>query len=200
MKQVLIIHWGDKFRTKKDFYEKLKVRSYNPLEKSKPRREWIAEQLTKTHQTMVPTMPNKFNADYIAWKIWFERHFPFFNNEELSLVGYSLWGIFLVKYLSENKFPKKIKQLHLVAAVIEHKKEDENILGNFKIKINKIKNVLPQVESIFIYHSKDDPAVPFSHAERYKKYLPWAKLIEFENRWHFRQETFPELLENIKNN
>jgi hypothetical protein len=52
----------------------------------KKRRNRIAEQLQDTHQTILPDMPNKLNADYIAWKIWFEKHFPFLNNEDLILV------------------------------------------------------------------------------------------------------------------
>lgn len=200
MKQVLMIHWGSVYRTKKDFYEEFKKRTCNPFKKDKKRKYRIAEELKDTHETILLDMPNKFNADYICWKIRFEKHFPFLSKEDTILIGHSLGGTFLIKWLSENSFPKKIKQLHLVSTVIEHKKEDTRTLGNFKLNFNKIKNILPQVENIFIYHSKDDPVVPFSHAERYKKYLPIAKLFAFENRGHIRQEEFPELFENIRNN
>ena len=52
-------------------------------------------------------MPCKFMVDYEAWKIWFERHFQFLQ-KEVILIGWSLGGRFLLKYLSENKFPFKI--------------------------------------------------------------------------------------------
>lgn len=161
----------------------------------KKRRNRIAEQLQDTHQTMLPEMPCKHNADYEAWKIWFERNFSFINDEDLILIWHSLGGIFLAKYLSENQLPKKVKQLHFVAAVFEKEKTI-----NFSYNPNKLNNLKNQCEKIFIYHSKDDPTVPFFHGEKYKEYLQNAEFLKFRNRGHFRQETFPELLENIRNN
>ena len=35
-------------------------------------------------------MPNKYNASYKARKIWFEKIFPYLNDEDLVLVGHSL--------------------------------------------------------------------------------------------------------------
>jgi hypothetical protein len=59
-------------------------------------------------------MPAKQDADYIAWKIWFEKLFPFLQPENVILIGSSLGTIFLSKYLSENIFPRTIQSLHLV--------------------------------------------------------------------------------------
>jgi predicted alpha/beta hydrolase family esterase len=101
--------------------------------------------------------------------------------------------------LSENTFPKKIKQLHLVCPVFneEYPLISSETLGNFVLDPGKLKNISPQVEEIFIYHSKDDPLIPYSHSEQYKKHLPTAKLTLFEDRGHFQVSEFPELLENI---
>ncbi len=63
-------------------------------------------------------MPNKTNAQFEEWKIWFEKFIPFLN-DGVILVGHSLGGVFLAKYLSENKFPKKIGGVFLVSAVYE---------------------------------------------------------------------------------
>lgn len=195
MKQIIIINWWSCFITKEDFYKALQNRDYNPFKRGKNWNNWLIEQLKETHQTMIPEMPNKFNADYIAWKIWFERHFPFLNNEDVILIGRSFGGIFLAKYLSENVFPKKIKQLHFISATFENNKHED--IWNFRFNPNQLQNLVSQVDKIFIYHSKDDKEVPYSHSEKYKEYLPSANFIAFENRGHFREETFPELLENI---
>jgi len=47
-------------------------------------------------------------------------------------------------------------------------------------------------------HSKDDPVVPFTQLKKYQQALPNAETVVFENREHFNQETFPEIIELIK--
>lgn len=198
MKQIIIIGWWWCFPTKEAFYKSLATREYNPFEKSKNRRERLTEQTEKTHQIIIPTMPCKQNADYIAWKIWFERHFEFLNNEDIILIGHSQWAVFLTKRLSENQFPKQIKQLHLVSWVFDDNDLDEETIGNFIFDPSNLNNIESQVNHIFIYHSKDDDIVPFRHGEELAKHLPSANFLIFENRGHFREYSFPELLENIK--
>lgn len=198
MKQIIIIWWWWCFLTKEAFYNALKTREYNPFEKSKNRRERLTEQTEKTYQTIIPTMPCKQNADYIAWKIWFERHFEFFNNEDIILIGHSQWAVFLTKWLSENQFPKQVKQLHLVSWVFDDNDLDEETIGNFIFDPSNLNNIESQVNHIFIYHSKDDDIVPFRHGEELAKHLPSGNFLIFENRGHFREYNFPELLENIK--
>ena len=51
---------------------------------------------------------------------------------------------------------------------------------------------------IFLYHSTDDPVVPFSELAKYQAALPHATTRIFEDRQHFNQETFPELVADIK--
>jgi hypothetical protein len=107
--------------------------------------------------------------------------------------------MFLAKYLSENTFPKRIAQLHLVAGVFDESNlpEGENDLVDFVFDPAGLQNLDKQVDKIFLYHSKDDPVVPFSHVEKYKSCLPKAQVFVFKDRGHFQQPEFPELLENI---
>jgi uncharacterized protein len=198
MKQIIIIGWWSCFTTKEAFYKSLEIRDYNPFEIKKKWKNRIAEQLKETHQTMIPEMPCKQNADYIAWKIRFERHLPFLNWEDSILIWHSQWWVFLAKWLSENNFPKKIKQLHLVSAVFDDLDLDEETIGNFNFNPDQLINLSRQTENIFLYHSKDDDIVPFIHFEKFVKYLPGAICFIANNRGHFQQEEFPELLKNIK--
>ena len=55
-----------------------------------------------------------------------------------------------------------------------------------------------QSEKIFIYHSKDDPLVAFGDFTKYQANLKNAVARIFEDKGHFRQEKFPELVEDIK--
>jgi predicted alpha/beta hydrolase family esterase len=119
MKQCIIIHGGEAFDTEEQQYAFLESWDYNPRQAPrKKRRDRIAHALSHEREVFVPQMPNAQNATYRAWKIWFEKYLPYLDGEEIVLVGNSLGGWFLCKRLSENTFPKHIKQLHLVAACI----------------------------------------------------------------------------------
>jgi len=144
-------------------------------------------------------MPNKYSADYGARKIWFERHFIYLNEEDTILIGRSLGASFLLKRLSENTFPKRITQLHLVATMLYSDEISGVGLGQFVADINKIASMQAQVEKIFLYHSKDDTVVPYRHSEKLAELATKSALFTFQDREHFNQETFPELLENINN-
>jgi hypothetical protein len=158
-------------------------------------KESLGEKLGKNFEVILPRMPNSLNAKYLEWKIWFEKMIPFFN-KEVVLGGHSLGGIFLVKYLSENKFPKKILGTFLVAAPFDEKDADYT-LADFKLP-KDLSRLEKQGGKLFFYQSQDDSIVPFKDFGKYKKALPGANFREFKNRDHFGQATFPELVRDIK--
>lgn len=198
MKQLIYIHGGMCFPDTETMCKVLSTRDYNPLEE-KQWKDWF-EDIKWTYQIIRPEMPNKNMASYKMWKIWFEKIFPYLNDEDLILVGHSLGAMFLIKYLWENTFPKKIHQLHLISSVFDESDmdEDEKYSGDFAYSPEIIPNIKTQVDQIFLYHSTDDDIVPYSHTEKIKAYVPDAKLITLTDRGHFFGElTFPELLANI---
>lgn len=194
-KQILVIHGGTTFDTYEEYLAYLKA-SELTLEKitHKGWKDFLASKLTD-FQVLNPKMPNFKNAKYLEWKIWFEKVLPFINNN-VTLVGHSLGGIFLAKYLSENNFPKSVASLHLVAAPYDSELVIES-LGDFALS-GSVSSIDKVTNKIFLYYSKDDPTVPYQEVEKYQKDLPKATLIAFEDRGHFSQENFPELIENIK--
>ena len=199
MKQIIYIHWWVVFPDNETFCKVLEKREYEPFEEKKRRIDWLVTETKGTHEIMKPTMPNKYNALYKAWKIRFEKTFAYMNNEELIVIGHSLGWMFLLKYLWENTFPKAIKQLHLISSCIDDKNiiDDEIYLWDFTFDLTIIPKVQDIAEKIFIYHSTDDVMVPYNHAERLHTYLPKATLMTFTDRWHLRQPEFPELLQNL---
>jgi uncharacterized protein len=197
-KQIFVIHGGEVF----DSYDKYLnfLKNYQvDLEKIK-RKGWkdnLQSELGEDYDVIFPKMPSKHNAKYNEWKIWLENFFPFLK-DDLILIGISLGGIFLTKYLAENDFPVKIKALFLVAAPFDADGRDENYtLGDF-ILPEKIEKIEDQAGKIFLYHSKDDPVVSFADLEKYAQALPGAEKKIFENRGHFMGENFPEIAEEIK--
>lgn len=195
-KQIIIIHGGDTFKTYKDYLISLKRYKINfERFKTKGWKDNISKQLGKNFEVISPRMPNPMNAKYNEWKIMFDKLQPFFKNN-LLLIGHSLGGIFLAKYLSENKFSKKIKATFLIAAPYGDK-NSKDYLGDFILPKNlgKLQN---QGGKVFIYHSQDDPVVPFSDFKKYQKSFKNSISRVFTNRGHFNQERLPELVRDIK--
>ena len=200
MQQVLFIGWWNVYPTREDFVEQLKTWDNNPFEPKKKWKNSLSKDLWENYQVAMIDMPNKNIASYTEWKIRFEKIFPFLEWDQI-IIAHSLGTIFTLKYLAENWFPKKIKQLHLVAALIDDKEmpPEESYLWNFLFDIQKIPEIQNLCEKIFLYHSKDDFCVPFSQWERLHEFLPNAKFEVFEDRWHMNMPGFPELIQNVKN-
>jgi len=69
--------------------------------------------------------------------------------------------------------------------------ESDKLVGF--VRTGELSQLEAQVGEIFLYHSKDDFAVPYSHFLRYQKVLPSAHFRAFEDRNHFLQSEVPEL-------
>ena len=193
-KQIVIIHGGDTFATQEEYLNFLRNYEIN-IERYKTDKDdwkpWLRRMLQDKYEVITPQMPNKTNARYEEWELWFEKFIPFLNNGVI-LVGHSQGGIFLAKYLSENQFPIKIKAVMLVSAPYDKDSEDYSVLS---FSLPATLNL--QTEHVYLYHSKDDPVVPFQALGQYQKLLPNATARVFEDRKHINQEEFPELLEDI---
>jgi len=195
--QILMIHGGTTFESDKEYLDYLKNKKIE-LDRLVVRDRWIrnlAKDLGEDYLVLTPKMPNSTNARYEEWKTWFENVLTVLD-KELILIGHSLGGIFLVKYLSENKIDKTIKAIFLLGAPFDDDLGEES-LADFVLPEN-LSGFSDQVEKMFFLHSKDDPCVPCDHAFKYQKKLPEAKLVIFENKGHFNEEEFPELAELIK--
>ena len=199
-KQIVIIHGGTSFETYEDYISYLKAKEIN-IEKLRPRKEWkdtLATELGDDYEILMPRMPNGTNARYDEWKLWFNKIAEILN-DEVVLIGHSLGGIFLAKYLSENTFPKRIIATILIAPPFDDTDggDGKESLIDFALPTSLAK-FTEQSGKIYLVHSKDDPVVPFTQLKKYRQALPSAETIVFENREHFNQETFPEIIELIK--
>lgn len=195
-KTLVVIHGGTTFDTYEEYWKYLQSCELS-LEKIN-RKDWKDNLVSNLpdFEVIYPKMPNSKNARYPEWKLWFEKTFHFLT-EEVVLVGHSLGGIFLAKYLSENDFPKRISQLHLVAAPYDTEVIKDSLV-DFALN-GTVEKISEKISNIFLYQSKDDTAVAYEDVLKYKRDLPDAELIEFENRGHFTQEEFSELISNISN-
>jgi hypothetical protein len=197
--QIFIVHGGDTHNTYEDYLNWLKNYKVD-LDKVKYGgwKDYLQEELGDKYEVIYPQMENYHNAKYAEWEIYFEKFFPFFK-EGIILIGGSLGGIFLAKYLSENNFPVKIKAVFLLAAPFDNKDRDENdYMGGGYVLPESLERFERQAGKIFLYHSEDDPIVPFVDLEKYAKALPSAKKVIFKDKGHFALKEFPEFVEKLK--
>jgi len=196
--QIFLVHGGETFKNQKDYLNYLKKRAVSIEKRPRWALEYLDEELGKKFEIIRPRMPLQENAKYSDWKIYFERFIPLLRNNVI-LIGNSLGGIFLAKYLSENKFPKKILSVYLTCAPFDNTCPNEDLVGGFKLK-SDLSLIEKNCKNTTFIFSNDDDVVPVSHAEKYRSKLKNVKFIFFKSKnGHFRVSKFPEIVKMIKN-
>ncbi len=199
--KIVFIHGGETFNSQEKYFEWLKNKSFDFERMKDKKNRWhrkVGKKIGESFEYINPEMPNKVNAKYNEWKIWFEKVLDYSDYENVIFIGYSLGGTFLLKYFSENlEKIKKIRKMFLVApAVIKEEKDYD--LDTFALDYEKVK--LSDSDKIFLYQSKDDMMVLFKNFEVLSELLPKSRKQIFEDKGHFSVEEFDELVEDVKNN
>jgi len=200
MKQVVLVKGWEAKENYKDFYDFLEKQEFDPYKEITKR--WnrnLWETLWEDYEVIEAPIPNRYFADYKSWRIMFEKVFPFLK-WEVIFVGHSMWGIFLAKYFDENftGYPQGVSLHKLILVAPPFKDHKNEIIWTFNFKNNKLENLNKISDKITIIWSKDDFVVPFNDFLDYKKALPKAKFLEFENYGHFLGEEVKEIIEEIK--
>lgn len=193
-RQLCIIGGGETFGSDAEYlsYLKSKELSYERLLYAPSWRNWIAEQLPD-YDVLLPSMPNKQNAKYDEWSLYFSKIVPFLEPSAI-LIGHSLGGIFLAKYFTEHLPSTPYRKLVLVAAPYDD--ETSESLGDFRLTDT---TTLPAVaDEIHLLHSIDDPVVLITEKDKYLLDVPEAQVQVFTDKHHFIDPELPELLEIIR--
>jgi len=186
------------FKNQKDYLKYLKTRKISIEKRTNWAADYLDRELGKDFQIIRPRMPFSENAKYDEWRINFKRYFPYLKNN-IILIGCSLGGIFLAKYLSEHKFPKKIKTVFLVCPPFDDTVKGEDLVNGFKLKSN-LSLIQKNSKNLNLLFSADDDCVPVSHAKKYRNKLPNANIVIYKSKnGHFNVPKFPEIIKMIKN-
>lgn len=200
--QVFYIHGGESFTDHDQFIHRLKTKAIWDLPSVEQKGKWtgtLAAELGDDYEVFMPAMPNKQNAKYEEWKIWFERHFEHLH-DGLILMGCSLGAMFLYKYLIENEPPVKLKALILMAAPVQAEglSLEEEGDGDFVFSLSDVAVIKDKAEKVIVMHSKDDFVVPYEHGVKLHEAMPGSEFVSFEDKNHFLVEELPELVETIR--
>jgi uncharacterized protein len=156
--------------------------------------QWLREMLEPEYTIHDPVIEDPDAPTYEMWESVLDRELCGIN-ENLSLIGHSLGGSVLAKYLSEKACRFQTAGLFLVAApwwgLGGWDAEEFTLDAGSQKKLSPI----PMVQ---IYHCTDDPVVPFRHAKLYQKIFPNAFLHELSGNDHVFSDGLPLLVEHIK--
>jgi predicted alpha/beta hydrolase family esterase len=111
--RILFVHGGMTFRNRSGYLQYLREKSVSLDQKITWSDQYLREELGKGFAVTKPTMPLKDNAKYSEWKIFFERHLEILPTPFI-LMGSSLGGVFLAKYLSENLLPTQALSAYFI--------------------------------------------------------------------------------------
>ena len=126
------------------------------------------------YEVTYPKMPNEDSPDYESWKGQIKKEIVALDGE-IILIGHSVGGYMLVKYLSEESQPENpLSGIFLIAAPYPGGDEGWQFAG-FSLP-EGFGTKLPKDTPIFLYHSQDDRTVPFAHVGLYAKAIPKATL------------------------
>lgn len=140
----------------------------------------LQQALGDEYDVHYPQMPDEQKPDMQIWKTKITRELEALNGR-VMLVGHSVGGPALLKYLSEENVAKPIAVLFLLAAPSWD--EDDWNFDDLKLPRDLAARLLP-IPQIFLYHNRDDEIVPFRHLALHAARLPRAIVRESNSGGH----------------
>jgi uncharacterized protein len=153
----------------------------------------LQDVLGAAYDVRCPKMPHEDLPVYQAWKGRIAKELDALEGE-VVLVGHSLGGSILLKYLSEEEVEKPVAGLFLVAVPYWGVEDWE--VGEYALREDFASKILREM-MVFLFHSRDDEVVPFTHAALYAEKLPRATVREFDGRGHQFDNDLSEVARDI---
>jgi serine hydrolase len=154
---------------------------------------YLARELSTGYRIVAQEMPDADNPRYQPWRDRIEQELAAID-EDVILVGHSFGASVLLKYLAEGSYGKPVRGLFLVSA--PNWGPDGWAYAEFAVP-DDVGSRLPATR-VFLYHSRDDPEVPFAHLGYYEEHLPTAIVRPIAGSEHSFVEGLPLLVEDIK--
>jgi len=151
----------------------------------------LGNTLGPDYAVRAPRMPEPTEPQYATWGRYIAELIG--STTSPVLVGHSFGASVLLKFLAEASPRPFFAGLFLVATPFWGPDFPEFALPrDFAVRLR-------DVRPLYLYHSRDDPEVPFEHLDRYCRALPHAIARALDGRGHeFDQPQFPELVADIR--
>ena len=153
---------------------------------------WLERELGDDVPVLAPEMPDAEDPGYERWRAAIAEHMGAIDGPVL-IVGHSFGASTVLKMLSDSPAPAHLRGLFLVETPWW---EPEGWSAEYAVT-EGFADRLPAIP-IFLYHSVDDPEVPFSHLDIYRAHLPHATARVIPGAQHSFVDGLPELLGDIR--
>jgi predicted alpha/beta hydrolase family esterase len=151
--------------------------------------------LGSDYEVRYPKMVNEDDAEYADWKAQITAELAALG-DGVILVGHSVGGSVLLKYLSEVPAGETVAGLFVLAA--PYWGADDFWSWPEAQLPQDVAARLARVPRIFLYHSRDDNVVPFRHLELLAARLPQASIRQVDGRGHQFSNDLADVAEDIK--
>jgi uncharacterized protein len=154
--------------------------------------------LGSKYEVRYPVMRNENDAAYDTWVHQIKGELATMN-DPVILVGHSVGGSILIKFLTETKIDKAVAGVFLIAAPFWGGDGGWTYEGYQELVLpDETDSKLAGDVPIFLYHSNDDEIVPFDHLALYAKRFPRATIHEPGGRGHQLSNDLSDVANDIK--
>jgi predicted alpha/beta hydrolase family esterase len=142
--------------------------------------ESLQQSLGSHYDVRFPRMPHESDPDVDAWKEHIASELSHASGTVI-LVGHSVGGAIVLRYLSEEKVEKPIAALFVLAAPAWD--GDSWNFEDLKLRADVVAK-LDAIPRIVFYHCRDDAIIPFAHLALHGARIPQALTHAFESGGH----------------
>lgn len=164
---------------------------------------WLKEEAKNNKIDFIaPILPHSNDPIMDEWLAKIDDSKP---DEDTIMVGHSRGGVAILRWLEKQEPKIKVKKVILVATnsgrLCDKPIASETNYGFYTKEGYDFEKIKNHCSDFVVFHSKDDPWVPFSAGENNAQGLS-AKFLQFENYQHFGEKfnRIPELLQEIISN
>ena len=157
----------------------------------------LRQALGPEYEVRYPAMPDEANAPCALWKHHIEAALASMQGP-IILVGHSVGGSVIAKWMSERGIEKPIAGVFLIATPFWGG-DGWRYEGYQELELaNAFALTLPTGTCIFLYHCRDDETVPFSHLALYARVLPQAVVRDLDEGGHQLNDDLSLVAEDVK--
>jgi uncharacterized protein len=157
----------------------------------------LQKELGSDYDVRYPAMPDEANAPYELWKRKIEKEITVMQ-KPVVLVAHSVGASHLAKILTEIEKTTSIIGIFLLNAPFWGG-EGWRYEGYKELELSKdVASKFPKDASVFLYQTRNDEIVPFSHLALYAKLLPQAIMREIDKGGHQLNNDLSQVAADIK--